>query len=254
MIQVENVFKSFNKQPVLQNIHLTIPDGQFLVILGQSGSGKSVFLQHLIGILKPDRGSIVIDGTDITRQSESRLLKIRKNIGYLFQEGALYDFMTVFENVAFPLREHTRLKKKEITAKVMESLKRLGLDEAKNKYPSELSGGMKKRCALARSIILDSKILLCDEPTSGLDPIRSRDISDRIREVSHQMQCTTVVTSHDIPNTLRIADQIVLIHEGSIRTRGTPQQIRESADPFIREFIQSALASEEFEERAGDFE
>jgi len=246
MIEVANLFKSFNNQAVLKDINLTIPDRQLLVILGESGSGKSVFLQHLIGILKPDEGSIRIEGTDITRLSESRLLKIRKNIGYLFQEGALYDFMTVFENVAFPLREHTRQKRKEITAKVMESLSMLGLEAAKDKYPSELSGGMKKRCALARSIILDSKILLCDEPTSGLDPIRSRDISDRILEVTRQMHCTTVVTSHDIPNTFRIADQIVLIHDGEIRARGTPQQIQKLADAFIREFVHSSQASEQF--------
>lgn len=252
MIQVENLNKSFNKQMVLRQIHLTIPDEQLVVILGESGSGKSVFLQHLIGILKPDQGSIRIGETDITRLSEGRLLKIRKNIGYLFQEGALYDFMTVFDNVAFPLREHTRLKKKEIAAKVMDSLERLGLAAAKDKWPSELSGGMKKRCALARSIIFDSKILLCDEPTSGLDPIRSREISDRILEVTRDMRCTTVVTSHDIPNTFRIADQIVLIHDGEIRARGTPQQIALSTDAFIRKFIQSAQTSEWNRERAGD--
>ncbi len=252
MIQVENLTKSFNNQMVLNQIYLTIPDEQLVVILGESGSGKSVFLQHLIGILKPDQGSIRIGETDITRLSEARLLKIRRNIGYLFQEGALYDFMTVFENVAFPLREHARMKKKEITAKVMENLERLGLAAAKNKMPSELSGGMKKRCALARSIIFDSKILLCDEPTSGLDPIRSRDISDRIREVTRQMRCTTVVTSHDIPNTLRIADQVVLIHEGEIRARGTPKQIAQSTDNYIRKFIQSAQTSEGDWEMTGD--
>ena len=211
-----------------------------LVILGASGSGKSVFLQHLIGIMKPSQGKIMIENRDITRMSEPHLLKIRKEIGYLFQEGALYDFMTVYDNVAFPLQEHTGLKAREIEAKVMSVLKLLGIDAASQKYPAELSGGMKKRCALGRAIILDSRILLCDEPTSGLDPIRSRDISDLIRDVTRRIGCTTVVTSHDIPNSLRIADRIVLIHGGEIIARGTPKEIQDSQDSFVREFLLSA--------------
>ena len=239
MIRISNLTKKFNGQVVLNDISLVISDGELLVILGESGSGKSVLLQHLIGILKPDSGVIELGGIDITTLPERQLLKLRRDIGYLFQEGALYDFMTVFENVAFPLKEHTKLKHAEIVAKVDGALTMLGLQDAGNKYPAELSGGMKKRCALARSIILDSRILFCDEPTSGLDPIRSQDISNVIRDLTRQLRCTTVVTSHDISNSFRIADRIVVIHEGIIRAQGTPQQLTKSSDAFINKFLQA---------------
>ena len=159
-------------------------------------------------------------------------------MGYLFQEGALYDFMTVFENVAFPLVEHSRLTETAIATKVKEMLKDVGLEKAMNKYPAQLSGGMKKRAALARSVILDSRFLLCDEPTSGLDPIRSRDITDLIRTVARQIRCTTIVTSHDMRNAFRLADRMVLIRQGEIVVEGTPQAIRESADPFVKGFLE----------------
>jgi len=239
MIRISNLTKKFNGQVVLNDISLVISDGELLVILGESGSGKSVLLQHLIGILKPDSGVIELGGIDITTLPERQLLKLRRDIGYLFQEGALYDFMTVFENVAFPLKEHAKLKHAEIVAKVDGALTMLGLQDAGNKYPAELSGGMKKRCALARSIILDSRILFCDEPTSGLDPIRSQDISNVIRDLTRQLRCTTVVTSHDISNSFRIADRIVVIHEGIIRAQGTPQQLTKSSDAFINKFLQA---------------
>ena len=237
MIKVSGVYKSFNGQQVLNNINLEIKDGELLAILGESGSGKSVFLQHLIGLRKPDRGTIEINGVDITKLQEKELLKLRQSIGYLFQEGALYDFMSVRENVAFPLVEHTHLKPKEIQTKVDGMLAQVGLQEAGDKFPSELSGGMKKRAALARSIILDSKILFCDEPTSGLDPIKSREISDLIKEVSRHIRCTTVITSHDIPNSFRIADRIVLIRDGRIVVQGTPDQLEAADDAFVREFL-----------------
>ena len=222
---------------VLDNINLEIKKGELLVILGESGSGKSVLLQHLMGLLKPDQGSIAIDGQDITKMKEWQLLKMRKSIGYLFQEGALYDFMTVFENVAFPLVEHTRLKRKDIKDKVKRVLKTVGLEDAGNKFPSELSGGMKKRAALARAIVLDSKILFCDEPTSGLDPIKSRSISFLIKKISSELHCTTVVTSHDIRNSFRIADQVILIKEGKVVGSGTPRVLQDSQDAFIQEFL-----------------
>jgi len=237
MIEVCGLVKSFGANKVLKNINLRVEDGELLVILGESGSGKSVLLQHLIGLLKPDHGPVNIDGTDITRLSENKLLKVRRNIGYLFQEGALYDFMSVYENVAFPLREHTSLKRAEIRQKVSGILKIVDLEQAADKFPSELSGGMKKRAALARSIILDSKILLCDEPTSGLDPIRSRQICDLIKNISRQFKCTTVVTSHDIPNSFRIADRMVIIRDGEIVAMGTKQQISSLEDKFVQEFI-----------------
>ena len=210
MIKVSHLYKKINQQVILEDINLDIKRGEILVVLGQSGAGKSVLLQNLIGLFKPTQGTIEIDNVDITELSERELLDMRKEIGYLFQQGALYDFMTVFENVAFPLEEHTRLKSKEIEKKVLETLKLVGLEGAENKNPSELSGGMKKRAALARSIVMNSKILFCDEPTSGLDPIRSRDISDLIKAISRKLNCTTVVTSHDIENSFRIADRVAV--------------------------------------------
>ena len=237
MIKVQSLFKKFNDQVVLNNINLEIKRGELLVILGESGSGKSVFLQHLIGILKPDRGTIEIEGADITKFSEKQLLRIRKNMGYLFQEGALYDFMTVYENVAFPVVEHMDLKPHEIKKKVDDVLNIVGLKEAADKYPAQLSGGMKKRAALARSIILDSKILFCDEPTSGLDPIKSREISDLIQDIARQSKSTTVVTSHDVVNSLRIADRVVLIHQGAIVTQVTPGEFKLSQNPIVKRFL-----------------
>jgi phospholipid/cholesterol/gamma-HCH transport system ATP-binding protein len=237
MIEIAHLSKSFEGQPVLDDISLRVDKGQLMVVLGESGTGKSVLLKLIMGLLRPDRGSVRIDGQNVSQLSEKEMIPIRKRIGYLFQEGALYDFMNVFENLAFPLQEHTQMKKQEIASKIKTILKIVDLQGIEEKYPVELSGGMKKRVALARSIILDSKLLLCDEPTSGLDPIRSRDISDLIKDVSRKMQCTTVVTSHDIKNSFRIADTVVLLRNGSIVASGTEDQMAACSDPFVKEFI-----------------
>lgn len=237
MICVEHLVKSFNGQAVLNDISFEVNKGEILVILGESGAGKSVLLKHMIGLLKPDHGEIRINGKEITRLSERELLKIRKGIGYLFQEGALYDFMNVFENIAFPLREHTTFDQQTIAEKVRNILEMVDLKGVEEKLPSELSGGMKKRVGLARSIILGSSILFCDEPTSGLDPIRSRDISDLIKDISNKLNCTTVITSHDIGNAFRIADRLALIHNGKIIIIGTQAQLEASNDAFVREFV-----------------
>lgn len=237
MIKVHGLSKELDNQPVLEDINLEIVDGEIIVILGESGAGKSVLLRHLIGLMKPDEGSVEIDGVDITKLPEKALLDIRKNIGYLFQDGALYDFMTVFENIAFPLQEHTHLHKDEIKRKVKELLKTVGLQEAEGKLPSELSGGMRKRAALARAIVLGSKILFCDEPTSGLDPIRSREITNLIRDISKELHCTTVVTSHDIYNSMRISDRLVLLKDARVLAVGSPDELGALQDPFIKEFL-----------------
>lgn len=237
MISVLNLSKSFNGQTILDDVSLEIKEGEIIVIAGESGVGKSVLLKHIMGLLKPDSGSIVIDGEEITDMREKNLLKVREKIGYLFQEGALYDFMNVFDNIAFPLKEHTKLKKAAIREKVQNILKVVDLEGIEKKFPSELSGGMKKRVALARAIILNSKILLCDEPTSGLDPIRSRDISDLIKEVSNKINCTTLITSHDIVNSFRIADRMALIREGKIAAQGTKKDLEKSKNAFVKEFI-----------------
>lgn len=237
MIKVTNLLKEIDNQVILNNISIDVKKGEILVILGESGSGKSVLLKHLIGLLRPDKGTIEVKGIDITKCSEKKMLNIRKDIGFLFQEGALYDFMTVFENVAFPLQEHTKLNKERISKKVYEILNMVGLEEAAGKFPAELSGGMKKRVALARSIILDSKILFCDEPTSGLDPIKSRDISNLIYDISRKLECTTIVTSHDVHNSFRIADRLALIREGKIVFMGTQKELQSSKDFFMKEFL-----------------
>ncbi|MBF0384942.1 MAG: ATP-binding cassette domain-containing protein [Candidatus Omnitrophica bacterium] len=237
MIEVKNLSKAFGVQKVLDKISFSVNRGEIFVILGESGVGKSVLLKQLNGLIDPDEGSISIDGVEITSLSEPELLGLRKKIGYLFQEGALYDFMNVYENLSFPLREHTPLKRKEIVDKVKKVLSLVGLEGVESKFPSELSGGMKKRVGLARAIILDSQILFCDEPTSGLDPIRSRDISNLIQNASRKLSCTTVITSHDITNALRIADRIMIIKEGKIAGLGKPSEIKSSPNAFIREFI-----------------
>lgn len=238
MIRIEHLSKSFNGQVVLDDISLEIAKGEILVVLGESGAGKSVLLKQMIGLLKPDKGRITIDGREITTLSEKELLKVRKDIGYLFQEAALYDFMNVFDNIAFPLREHTADDRATIAGKVRKILDIVDLHGVEEKYPAELSGGMKKRVGLARSIILGSHILFCDEPTSGLDPIRSRGISDLISNVSRKLGCTTVVTSHDIRNAFRIADRLALIQEGKIVAIGSRGELEASRDPFVKEFIQ----------------
>lgn len=237
MIEVKNLYKSFNGQHVLEDFNLTIREGEIMAVLGESGTGKSVLLKHMIGLLKPDKGFVKIKGIEMTQQTERELLKIRKTIGYLFQEGALYDFMSVFDNVAFPLREHTKLTEEEISQKVLNVLKMVDLEGVEEKFPSELSGGMKKRVGLARAIILDSRVLFCDEPTSGLDPIHSKDISDLIRNISKRLKCTTVITSHDIANSFRVADRLALMHQGKVVALGTKEEIKKNTDHFVQEFM-----------------
>ena len=237
MIQVDDLFKSIEGQVILEGVSFDIKEGEIVVILGRSGTGKSVLLKHLIGLMKPDRGTITIDGADITHLPERDLLNIRKKIGYLFQEGALYDFMDVFDNIAFPLKEHTSMTPAEIAGRVREVLEMMDLKDVEEKMPSELSGGMKKRASLGRAIVLKPRILFCDEPTSGLDPLRSRDISDMIRRISRQLKCTTVITSHDIQNSFRVADRLMLLDEGHIIIMGTRDEVKRSTIPYVQEFF-----------------
>jgi len=240
MIKVEGLYKKLGGEPVLEDITFDVSSGEIIAVLGLSGAGKTVLLKHLIGLFRPDRGRVVIDGVDIDSLSEEQLLKVRCNMGYLFQEGALYDFMDVYDNVAFPLREHTKITPAQVAQRVREVLKLVDLEGVEAKLPDELSGGMKKRVGLARAIVLGAKVLLCDEPTSGLDPIRSRDISDLIKHVSAQIGSTTVMTSHDVNNSFRIANRLIIINECHIAAMGTAQQLRESQEPFVREFLQAA--------------
>ena len=237
MIKVSGLTKIFNDQPVLDHLNLEVPSGEILIILGSSGTGKSVLLKHLIGLMRPDSGTIEIDGVHLTGLSERKLLKFRKDTGYLFQEGALYDFMSVLDNVAFPLREHTDWKFPAIAGRMREVLKMVDLQDVEDKFPSELSGGMKKRVGLARAIVMGAKVLFCDEPTSGLDPIRSRHISDLIRQISKQIKSTTVITSHDVNNSFRIADRLAILNDGRILVIGTKEELKSSQIPFVQEFL-----------------
>ncbi len=238
MIRVRNLCKSFNGQKVLDALDLDVATGEIVAVMGPSGTGKSVLLLNLIGLMAPDAGEIEIDGVKVTSLAEPALLKFRRNVGYLFQDSALYDFMTVGENLAFPLKEHAALKPSAIRESVDRHLAMVDMAGSADRYPSELSGGMRKRAALARAMVLGSKVLLCDEPTSGLDPVRSRDISDLIKDLSRRAGCTTVITTHDVRNAFRIADRAIVLRQGRVLGQGREEDLRQSADPFIKEFLE----------------
>ncbi len=238
-IRVKDVYKRFGQQAVLKGINLAVERGKITVIIGRSGSGKSVLMKHLIGLLKPDRGEILVEGTDIGRLGERQLNEVRKKFGMLFQEAALFDSMTVGENVAFPLREHTRFSDGEVERLVDEKLQQVGLAGFGEKMPSELSGGMKKRVGLARALALDPEIVLFDEPTSALDPVIALTIEDLIKKTQMRLQKTYVVISHDILGMFRIADKIAMLYEGEIVAFGTPEEVRKSNLPAVKEFLEA---------------
>lgn len=237
VIRVVDLHKSFNSQKVLDGINLEIERGKITVIIGKSGGGKSVLMKHLIGLMKPDRGEVWIDGIDIARLKERELNKVRRKFGMLFQEAALFDSMNVIENVEFPLREHTSMPLQEIRKTANERLSEVGLLGFGDKMPSELSGGMKKRVGLARALVLDPEIILFDEPTSALDPIMSLTIQDLIKETQIHLKKTYVVISHDIAGMFRIADKVAMLYEGTIIAFGTPEEVKRSQDEAVQEFL-----------------
>ena len=239
VIRVKDVYKSFGGQKVLNGINLAVERGEITVIIGKSGSGKSVLMKHLIGLIKPDRGEILVDGVDISRLGESQLNEVRKKFGMLFQEAALFDSMTVEENVAFPIREHRRFSEAEISRLVEEKLRQVGLSGFNGKMPSELSGGMKKRVGLARALALDPDIVLFDEPTSALDPVISLTIEDLIKKTQMRLKKTYVVISHDILGMFRIADKVAMLCDGQIVAFGTPDEVRRSDLPAVKEFLEA---------------
>ncbi|RLA95703.1 MAG: ABC transporter ATP-binding protein [Deltaproteobacteria bacterium] len=237
MIEIRELYKSFGEQEVLKGVNLRVPEGGITVILGKSGAGKSVLLKHIIGLLKPDRGEIVVMGKEITRMRGGELNEFRKRFGMLFQEGALFDSMTVFDNVAFPLREHTDLPEREIRERALKKLAQVGLEEAREKMPSELSGGMKRRVALARALALDPQIVLFDEPTTGLDPLVAAAIEDLILETQQRLGKTFVVITHDIRTARRVASKVALLEEGRIVLEGSPEEFFRSSHPMVRAFL-----------------
>ena len=238
MIEVVNVNKSFGAQKVLNNLNLSIEKGRITVIMGSSGGGKSVLLKHLIGLVRPDSGHVYVAGEDIANLSGKKLIALRKRFGMLFQEAALFDSMTVGENVAFPLKEHTRMKQNQIMEVVEKKLLQVGLSNVTHKMPSQLSGGMRKRVGLARAIALEPEIILFDEPTTGLDPIMTDAINNLIRETQRLTGATCAVISHDIAGAFKIADKIAMLYGGKIIGQGTPEEMRHSADPIISQFIE----------------
>lgn len=237
MIEIIDLHKSFGKQEVLKGVNLKINEGEVTAVIGRSGGGKSVLLKHIVGLLKPDKGSILIKGEDITKLRGKKLDQIRAEIGVVFQGGALFDSMTVFDNIAFPLREKTKIGKKEIDHIVEKALSDVGLEGMEYKYPAELSGGMKKRVALARALVMKPKIILFDEPTTGLDPILVRTIHKLIRDTQREYGFTGLIISHEIPEIFEISDRVAMLHDGKVVATGDPEEIKNSQSDIVRKFI-----------------
>ncbi len=238
MIQVENVSKSFGAQKILDGLNLSVDKGKTTVIIGGSGGGKSVLLKHLIGLLHPDSGRVMVMEKDMARLSGKQLNQVRRRFGMLFQEAALFDSMTVGENVAFPLKEHTKIKSADIRDLVEKKLLEVGLSNVSAKLPGQLSGGMRKRVGLARALALDPDVIIFDEPTTGLDPIMTDAINKLIASTQKRTGATCVVISHDIAGAFKIADRIAMLYGGRIIETGTPDQIRQTGNPVVRQFIE----------------
>ncbi len=242
MIQVIDLYKSFDGQMVLDGINLTIPTGRITVVIGKSGVGKSVLLKHLIGLLKPDRGRILVNEVDIATLRGRDLRDFKKLFAMLFQGGALFDSLNVFENIAFPLREKTSLPEAEIARRVRLRLEQMHLSsEVEPKFPDELSGGMKKRVALARAMVQEPEIILFDEPVTGLDPPMTNTVFHLIKKTHQQSGYTALVVAHDIPEVFTIADQVAMLHGGRIVACGTPEEIQAHPDPVVQSFLKGEI-------------
>lgn len=236
-IKIVELHKSFDGKRVLKGVNLDIEPGETMVIIGQSGSGKSVLIKHIIGIMKPDSGEIYIDGQEITSLNNEELMKLSRKFGLLFQAAALFDSLTVEENVAFGLRRHTNLPEEKIREIVEASLARVGLRGVEKLLPYELSGGMKKRVGLARAIAYHPEIILYDEPTTGLDPIRADAINQLILQMKQELKVTSIIITHDMSTTYKVADRVAMLYDGRIIEIGTPEEIKNSANPVVQQFI-----------------
>jgi len=241
MIELIDVTRKFGDQVVLDRLSLHVPPGKITAVIGPSGEGKSVLLKHMIGLLRPDEGQVLVEGEDIALVSRQELNRVREKFGMLFQNAALFDSLTVFENVAFPLEEKTKLSRTEIRDRVHEALEHVGLAGIDRKYPDELSGGMKKRVGLARALLLDPRIILFDEPTTGLDPIICRAIHQLIKDTHNRYGFTAVIVSHEIPEIYDISDYVAMLYRGEIISMGTPDEIRNSDHPVVRQFVSGSL-------------
>ncbi|MGH7383873.1 MAG: ABC transporter ATP-binding protein [Candidatus Rokuibacteriota bacterium] len=241
MIRVLGLHKRFGSQPVLRGLDLDIATGEIMVVIGRSGGGKSVLLKHLIGLLRPDAGTVTVDGTEISRLRGGELDRVRERYGVVFQGGALFDSMSVSDNVAFPLREKTRLGAPEIGGRVEEKLEQVGLTGMGHKNPAEISGGMRKRVAIARALVTEPEIVFFDEPTTGLDPILVNTIHHLILDLHRKFRFTAVMVSHEIPEIFEIADRVAMLHEGVIVEVGAPGAVRASTNPVVQHFIRGDI-------------
>ncbi len=241
LMQVRNLHKRFGRQVVLQGLSLDIGRGEIMAVVGRSGTGKSVFLKHLIGLIRPDNGQVLVDGEDIHRDGSRTLARIRERFGMLFQGGALFDSLTVEDNIAFPLRERTRMSAAQIQGVVAETLKGVGLEGVEGKFPEQLSGGMRKRVALARALAMHPEIVLFDEPTTGLDPILVRAIHRLIADTQARFHYTAVIVSHELPEIFDIATRVAMLHNGAILEVDTAAHFQHSSNPAVQQFIAGRL-------------
>ena len=237
MIKVENLRKSFDGLTVLNDISFEISKGEVVALIGGSGGGKSVLLKHVAGLMQPDSGRVVIDGVDLRNIKRKELRRLRDRLGFLFQGGALFDSMTIYENVAFPLREKKKMREQEIRSRVLKQLELVGLKGAEDKYPSQISGGMVKRAALARCLVLDPEIMLFDEPTTGLDPVIGQAILELIDSCHKDILFTGIIVTHEIPRIFRFVDRVLMIYEGKVRVDASPADLAQLNDPVVRTFL-----------------
>ncbi|MEW6602745.1 MAG: ATP-binding cassette domain-containing protein [Nitrospirota bacterium] len=241
IVRLTDVRKSYGSQEVLKGINLSVAEGKTTVIIGASGQGKSQIIKHILGLVKPDSGSVVVYGKEISRVGKRELKEIRTNFGVLFQNAALFDSMTVYDNVALPLRERTRKSEDEIKGIVKEKLALMDIEGSDDKYPAQLSGGMRKRVGLARALVLDPKIIFFDEPTTGLDVAKSNEIYRVFSRTQAKLGYTAVIVSHDVPKIFKLADYVALLHNGVIRGCLTPEEFQLSDDPVIKEFVETTM-------------
>lgn len=241
-LQLDRVTKSFGRKRVLDGVSFSVPKGTGLVVLGRSGTGKSVTLRTIIGLVRPESGRVLVEGEDVVGMTRQRLNEIRKRIGFLFQNAALFDSISVGENVAFPMRRHTKLSESEIRARAKEKLEQVGLAAEYDRMPAALSGGMRKRAGLARAMALDPSLLLVDEPSAGLDPITSDEIDHLLLSQKQQGGTTLVVVTHNMASARRLGDRLLMLHEGRVTAEGTLDELERSEDPMVRAFISSENA------------
>lgn len=245
MISFQNVRKSFGSREVLKGVSFEVPEGQILFILGTSGTGKSVLLKSIVGLLRPNDGAIIVDGQDVAKMSEDELYPVRRKCGMVFQHPALLDSLSIFENVAFGLRKHyPNMKEEELKTRVKKCLSLVQLSNVEKKMPQEISYGMQKRASLARTVAINPKILLFDEPTTGLDPVTTRAINHLILNLSRTLKTTSLVVSHDMQCALEIADYCIMLDKGEIVAQGTPAQLKKSTHPLVMDFLKEALSAE----------